>query len=258
MTVEASGVRAPAPRTLPGRGNWWVYPATVFIGLGGFAIYSFWSIALASGGNHWHVGPYLSPFYSPLFRPSWWPLSPALLVFWAPLAFRATCYYYRKAYYRGFFWDPPTCAIREPRHGGYSGETRFPFVLNNFHRFFLYLALVVLAVLWFDAINAFRYHGSFYVGFGSILMLVNVILLTGYTFSCHALRHLVGGNVDCFSCVRFGRARHGMWQAVSAINPFHGNWAWASLISVVAVDVYIRLVSAGVFGSGCFGSHTGC
>jgi hypothetical protein len=179
-------------------------------------------------------------------------------VTWAPLGFRATCYYYRKAYYRAFFWDPPACAIREPAlRKSYSGEKRFPLILNNFHRFFLYLALVVLAVLWLDTINAFHYRNGLYVGVGSVIMLLNVIMLTSYTFSCHALRHLVGGNVDCFSCARAGNIRHGLWGAVTRINPYHGAFAWASLVSVGCVDIYIRLLSAGVFGS-CFGAHTGC
>jgi hypothetical protein len=132
-----------------------------------------------------------------------------------------------------------------------------PWILNNFHRYFLYLALVVLAILWWDTISAFHYRGNLYVGVGSVIMLANVALLTGYTFSCHALRHLVGGSVDCFSCIRGGRARHGVWGFVSRINPFHGTFAWFSLVSVAAVDVYIRFVSTGAFGS-CFGAHTGC
>jgi hypothetical protein len=130
-------------------------------------------------------------------------------------------------------------------------------VLNNFHRFFLYLALIVLAVLWFDTINSFHYSSGLYIGVGSLLMLLNVVLLTAYTFSCHALRHLVGGGVDCYSCVFAGNARHGLWQRLSQINPYHGVFAWASLVSVGAVDIYIRLVASGAFGS-CFGAHAGC
>ncbi|HLJ66292.1 MAG TPA: succinate dehydrogenase, partial [Chloroflexota bacterium] len=218
--------------------------------------YSMWSVLFASGGHHWEGGPYLSPFYSPLLKFGWWPLSSAVLVAWVPLGFRATCYYYRKAYYRAFFLDPQACAIAEPRfRTRYSGERRFPLILNNFHRFFLYLALVVLAVLWYDTINAFHYRGGLYVGVGSLLMLANVILLTLYTFSCHALRHFVGGSVNCFSCARFGRPRHGMWRLVSFLNPYHGSFAWFSLVSVALVDVYIRVVSQ--VGT-CFGAHTGC
>lgn len=258
MAAEAAGsVREPAPHTLPGRQNYWVEPAIIAAGFILFTIYSAWSVATGTINHGWQVGPYLSPYYSPLFNFGWWPLSPAFLVVWVPLGFRATCYYYRKAYYRSFFWDPPACAIREPRHGRYSGEQRFPFILNNFHRFFLYLALVVLAVLWYDTISAFHYTDGLYIGVGSVFLLVNVVLLTFYTFSCHALRHLVGGGLDCYSCVSAGKARHGLWRAVTAINPRHGFWAWASLISVVAVDAYIRIVASGALGS-CIGTHGGC
>ena len=56
------------------------------------------------------------------------------------LCFRGTCYYYRKAYYRVFFADPPGCAVGEAR-SNYCGETRFPFVFQNLHRFFMTLAV---------------------------------------------------------------------------------------------------------------------
>lgn len=257
MTVEAERLTRPEIRPAGGRVTWWLEPVAVAVGFTLFVIYAFWSVWQA-GGHGWGQGPYLSPFYSPLLKIGWWPFSSAFLVAWVPLGFRATCYYYRKAYYRSFFWDPPACARPEPglrKH--YTGERRFPLILNNFHRYFLYLALVVLAVLWFDAISAFSYKSTFYIGLGSLLMLANVVLLTGYTFSCHALRHLIGGSVDCFSCVRFGKTRHGLWGFVTKINPYHGAWAWASLVSVAVVDMYIRFVSTGALGS-CFGAHTGC
>ena len=72
------------------------------------------------------------------------------------LGFRLTCYYYRKAYYRSFWLSPPACAVAEP-HSRYSGETRFPFNLQNLHRYALYLAIPVLAILWWDALEAFRF-----------------------------------------------------------------------------------------------------
>ena len=67
-------------------------------------------------------------------------VSPALFILPFPLLFRATCYYYRKAYYRAFFWDPPACAVSEvaPRKN-YTGEREFPFILQNLHRYAFYL-----------------------------------------------------------------------------------------------------------------------
>ena len=225
---------------------WWLQPLTVVMVLGGFTGYAFWSIVIATSG--WEYQNYLSPFYSPLIQLGFWPLSPALLVFAFPLGFRATCYYYRKAYYRSFFWDPPACAIGElgsvSARAGYRGERRFPNVLLNFHRFFLYAATAVLAFLWVDTFRAFVFDGRFGIGLGSVIFLVNVVLLSGYTFSCHSLRHLVGGDLDCFSC---SRARYSLWRWVSAISPKHASFAWLSLFTVVLTDIYVRLLSAGVF-----------
>lgn len=256
MTVEAR--RLPR-RSLPAvqeNPYWWVQPLAVAIGFTLFVIYSSWSVAL--GIHKYHVEPYLSPYYSPSLSFGWWPFSAAFLVAWVPLGFRATCYYYRKAYYRAFFLDPPACARGEPSlRGRYVGETRFPFIFNNFHRFFLYLSLVVLGFLWWDTINSFHTHRGLYLGIGSVIMLLNVVLISMYTFSCHALRHLVGGSVDCFSCVRGGRARHGLWGLVTRVNPYHGSFAWFSLVSVASVDIYVRLVASNVFGH-CIGPHTGC
>lgn len=227
------------------RGLWWLQPLTVVIVLGGFSGYAFWSVAIANSG--WEYGPYLSPFYSPLVQLGFWPLSPAILIAGFPLLFRATCYYYRKAYYRSFFWDPPACAIAEigsaPSRAAYRGEARFPNVLLNFHRFFLYAASVVLAFLWVDTVRAFIFDGRFGIGLGSVIFLANVVLLTGYTLSCHSLRHLVGGGLDCFSC---SRVRYSVWRRLSSLNPFHGRFAWYSLFSVVITDVYVRLLSAGI------------
>lgn len=226
---------------------WWLQPALTVAVLTIFTLYSFWSIALAPSG--YFVEPYLSPFYSPLIQPGFWPLSPALLIFWAPLGFRATCYYYRKAYYRSFFLDPPACAIAErgplARGAGYSGEARFPFVLLNFHRFFLYLAIVVLAFLWWDTLLAFNFHGRLGIGLGSVIFLVNVVFLSLYTFSCHSLRHVVGGGLDCSSCLRHGQLRHSLWSFISSLNTRHGPYAWLSLFSILATDIYVRLVAAG-------------
>src|SRR5438045_1989834 len=81
--------------SLPGRGLWWVQPVSVAVGFTLFVSYAAWSVLFGSGGHHWEVGPYLSPFYSPLLKISWFPLSSAILVAWAPLGFRASCYYYR-------------------------------------------------------------------------------------------------------------------------------------------------------------------
>jgi hypothetical protein len=228
------------------RDAWWVEIVPVWILLGGFGIYA---TLRAFEGRLYDWGPYLSPFYSPLIDAShhWWPWSPALLILGGPLGFRATCYYYRKAYYRAFFLDPPGCAVGEPSKRKYKGETAFPFILQNVHRYFFYLAVVFLAFLWYDAIVAFDWNGKFGIGLGTLIMLVNIIMLTLYTFSCHSLRHLAGGKLDCFSCATFGQPRYQAWRGISFLNERHMQLAWTSLITVGFTDFYIRMLAAGWF-----------
>ena len=227
------------------RDAWWAEIIPVIIVLGGFGVYA---TLRAFEGAHFEWGPYLSPFYSPLIdaQHTWWRWSPALLILGGPLGFRATCYYYRKAYYRAFFLDPPSCAVNDRGHKSYRGETAFPFILQNVHRYFFYLALIFLGFLWYDVFKAMDFDGHFGVGMGTLVMLANVILLSLYTFSCHSLRHLAGGKVDCFSCVSFGKAKHGTWQGISFLNERHMLWAWMSLFSVGLTDFYIRCLATGV------------
>ena len=210
---------SPAAKTLARFGQtqrrdpWWLEILPVAV-LGGFGVYATWR---AFEGTNYQWGPSLSPFYSPLIDPShrWLPrfLSPALLILPGPLGFRATCYYYRKAYYRAFFLDPPACAVSESGSRSYKGETAFPFILQNIHRYFLYLAILFLFFLWKDAVEAFSFPArlgghEFGVGFGSLIMLANVTFLTLYTFSCHSLRHLAGGNRTAFPARHLVRRAH--------------------------------------------------
>ncbi len=228
-----------------GPGTWWLQILPVVVGLGGFGAYATFR---AFEGAYFQWGPYLSPFYSPLIdvHHHYWPFSPALLILGGPLSFRVTCYYYRKAYYRAFFLDPRACAVPENPRRHYGGETRFPFILQNAHRYCLYLAVVFLAFLWHDAIVGFFFENGFGIGVGSIVLLVNIVLLTLYLFSCHSLRHLLGGKLDCFSCVNLGGARHTTWRSLSSLNEHHMLFAWMSLFSVGFADFYVRLVSSGV------------
>lgn len=219
--------------------TWWLEPLLTVLGLGGFVVYTTWA---ALQGAHYEYRNYLSPFYSPLFKPSWWPFSPAILILWAPAGFRLTCYYYRKAYYRSFWLTPPACAVRDA-HGSYTGETGFPLILQNIHRYFFYVATLFLVFLWYDAAHAFVFDGRFGAGLGSLVMVANVSLLSLYSASCHSCRHLCGGSLDCFS----GNAvRYRIWSVVSRLNESHMLWAWLSLFSVALTDVYIRLLAMGI------------
>jgi hypothetical protein len=230
--------------------RWWLEPVLIVTVLAGFVVYSF--IASAVNANYFY-DPYLSPFYSPCLATNcvhptlpllgdWYTLSPAFLIVGSPLLFRVTCYYYRRSYYRAFFWAPPACTVPDAR-AKYSGETRFPFILQNIHRYALYLAIPVVAVLWWDAILAFQFHGRLMVGLGSLILLANVLLLSGYTFGCHAARYLVGGYLDSFH----GKSlRYRLWEFANKLNHHHARWAWLSLFSVALTDLYVRLNAMGV------------
>src|SRR5579862_8765204 len=159
--------------------NWWVEPLLVFLGFATFIVYSTWA---ALQGNNYTFGPYLSPFYSPLLltsAPGWWPkalpFSAAMLILWAPGGFRLTCYYYRGAYYKAFWADPPSCAVGEPRKT-YWGERSFPLILQNVHRYFLYLAILFLVILAIDVWHALWWtdpatgKAKFGLGVGTIVL----------------------------------------------------------------------------------------
>jgi hypothetical protein len=241
--------------------TWWALPVTVVIVLGSFIVYSTWA---ALQNAHYFAPPYLSPFYSPCIAKSCvhstfgyglpdftFPIigivSPAFLILWGPGLFRLTCYYYRKAYYRSFWLAPTACAVRDVK-SGYTGETRFPLFVQNYHRYAWYVAVIFIVLLTWDALLAFRFPvpgggHRFGIGVGTLIMWINVIFLAGYTFSCHSCRHVCGGHVDMFSKAP---TRYGVWHVFSKLNERHPTFAWLSLFSVGLTDLYIRLVSMGI------------
>jgi hypothetical protein len=243
-----------APRGLGAtrrRDPWWLAPGVQGALFTICATYLFVSGILWTPifGTPYLVDGYLSPLFSPLITPNWLPswVSPGLLILWIPLGFRATCYYYRKAYYRFYFADPPGCAVAEPSvHRRYAMETAFPFILQNVHRYFLYLAFVPRFFRGVDGFQAIAVDGRLRLGLGGAVLLVNAALLTGYSLSCHSLRHIVGGRLDCFSCSGSRQVRHGVWRWISSLNRHHMAWAWTSLISVTLADLYVRLLALGV------------
>jgi len=230
------------------RDAWWLGPAATVCVLTGFIVYATFR-AFENGG--YTFGPYLSPFYSPFFDTSWAKgsglafLSPAMLILPGPASFRFTCYYYRKAYYRSFAMDPPGCAVGEPTgRKNYQGERKL-LLFQNLHRYAMYVAVIFLAILWKDAIEAFFWKDGFHVGLGTLVMVTNCVLLSGYTFGCHSFRHLVGGSVNSYSTATAGALRHAMWKLVTVLNERHMLFAWMSLFSVALTDVYIRAVATG-------------
>lgn len=225
---------------------WWLGPLLTALGLLAFVVYSTFR-AFANADYEW--GPYLSPFYSPLIQLPGLNISPAFLILWAPAGFRATCYYYRKAYYRAFFQHPTACAVNEIHGHDYKGETGFPFIMQNIHRYFMYVAVIFIGILAYDAALSFVWvaeDGSkhFGMGVGSLIMVLNTVLLGSYTFGCHSLRHIVGGKSDCFSGA-CGKAQHKTWEKVSWLNGNHMLFAWCSLFCVGLTDFYISLCASG-------------
>ncbi len=256
------GVHSPGRAAIAARhlrtDRWWLSQAVTAFGLLAFVGYSTWR---AFFGLHTaYAAPYVSPFYSPCLAAncpamksgadwalfgSWWQLSPALIVLIFPLGFRLTCYYYRKAYYRAFWSSPPACAVAEP-HASYSGETRFPLVLQNIHRYFFYFAIVVAGILTYDAVLAWRNPAGQWghAGIGTLVLLANIVLIWAYTLSCHSCRHIVGGRLRHFSK---HPVRYRMWNLVGKLNARHMQLAWASLISVGVADLYVYLLASGAF-----------
>jgi hypothetical protein len=263
LTVETGRVPpAPPVGTRAARGartlrtdRWWLQPLLTVVVLTAFIAYATW---VAFVDRNYYVRPYLSPMYSPCLMASckhatWqvfghWHLasltvSPALLILPFPLLFRLTCYYYRKAYYRGFWLSPPACAVAEP-HRSYSGETRFPLVLQNLHRYAFYLALPFPFILLWETFKATDFPGGFGIGLGTVILFVNACLLGAYTLSCHSCRHLCGGGLDMFSK---SPLRYKAWRFVSRLNQRHMQIAWVSLFGVALTDLYVRLVAGGAF-----------
>ncbi len=272
------------------RDAWWTQPLVVFLGLLAFVVYSGWAGYEAKdffshtghptrsirGGES--IAHYLSPMYSPVLwdipgmrsghawfgeapgwvvslfesMPGFWLYSPAFVVLVIPAGFRLTCYYYRGAYYKAFWADPLTCGVGEPgfRRTRYRGEHKWPLIIMNIHRYFLYGALGFIVVLSYDAVlsywftNPESHRGGLGIGVGSLVMTINPILLGGYTFGCHSLRHLIGGKKDCIGSSGLRRTTY---DCVSCLNRRHMLWAWMSLIWVGFTDFYVRMVASGAW-----------
>ncbi len=261
-TKLAAGTGAPGRASIGVRtlrtDRWWQAPLITFVLLSGWVLYAtlrvVWHAAYFAPKEH-----YLTPFYSPCVTEScvpesrdfgtWLPKFPPLipyaiigLVFL--LGFRLTCYYYRKAYYRAFWASPPACGVAEP-HAKYSGETRVPLILQNLHRYFFVMAGVLSAVNTYDLVNAFRPEGhAFGFGLGTIIMLINVVMLWTYTASCHSCRHIIGGRLRNFSRHPL---RYKAWGIVSKLNTKHMELAWVTLGTLMLTDGYIALVASGAF-----------
>ncbi len=210
--------------------------------------------------GHWYYVPryhYLTPFYSPCINGEcvpgssslgrWLPALPPIIPYALVslpfiLGFRLSCYYYRRAYYRAFWRAPAACAVREP-HARYTGETRFPLTMQNLHRYFFGFTAGVSVLNTYDLIQAFHGKtGGVGLGLGTLIMLVNVVLLWAYTLGCHSCRHITGGRLRHFSA---HPVRYWIWTQVSKLNARHMQFAWITLGTLMLTDLYILLVASG-------------
>lgn len=259
----ATGVMSPgrakiAEKTLR-TDRWWLAPLLTFVFLVAWISYA--TVRVFMQKYYWGAtNPeqeflhYLTPFYSPCvsegcipeagkfrFLPDVWWLPYAALTLPFLLLFRLTCYYYRKAYYRAFWMSPPACAVAEP-HAKYTGETRFPLLGQNLHRYFFYAAVVISLINTYDAVLAFHgKDGGFGIGLGTVVLWVNVVFLWLYTASCHSCRNAVGGRLTHFSK---HPVRYKLWTQVSKLNTKHQELAWVTLFTLAATDFYVMAVSA--------------
>jgi hypothetical protein len=256
----STGIHGDKRAAIPGRtlrtDRWWLSPLLNFLALGAFLVYAtvrlFWDKSYFFEDFH-----YVAPFYSPCMSsdcvpgtspigtpigslPSW--ASPAMIILIIPGGFRASCYYYRKSYYRAFWFSPPACAVGEP-HAKYTGETRFPLIFQNVHRWFFYLAVIISIFLTYDAFEAFHGDGGgFGIGLGTVILWINLVLIWAYTLGCHSCRSITGGRLNHFSK---HPVRYWVWTQVSKLNRRHGLFAFTSMASIVIADAYVWLVASG-------------
>lgn len=234
--------------------RWWLPPLLTVAGLTAWLAYGLFHIYLHD--YYWVEDyHYLTPFYSPCvtercvegaahfgtWLPGWWIIPDAAFSLPFLLLFRLTCYYYRKAYYRSFWLSPPACAVPDG-HASYSGETRFPLIFQNAHRYAFYAALVISLINTWDAILAMHSPTGFGFGLGNVIIWGNVLLLWAYTLSCHSCRHIIGGRLRHFSA---HPVRYRLWGYVSWLNVRHMQLAWITLATLAVTDFYIMAVAAG-------------
>lgn len=254
-TARAVADRAQiAARTLR-TDRWWLPPLATVAGLGAWVVYA----TVRAFMRQWYFVAdynYLTPFYSPCvsvgcepaaahlgrFLPDAWWLPYAAISLPFLLLFRLTCYYYRRSYYRAFWASPPACAVTEP-HARYTGETRFPLILQNAHRYFFYAGALIAVINTWDAVAAFvTAEGRFGLGLGNVVLVANVVLLWAYTLSCHSCRNAIAGRLNHFSR---HPVRYRLWTYVSRLNARHMQLATTTLVSLAVTDFYVMAVAAG-------------
>ena len=207
--------------------NWRLWTFILIIAVGSWALVTY-PVSPING--------YIDPFYSP-----------TVLIVPIPGLFRLTCYAYRKDYHRHLFHHPLACENAERAETArrkYTGEKNAVFLFENVHRYMLYAGILLLPFFYYDFIISLTYANSLRIG--SLVLLANALALTAWTLSCHAFRHLIGGNIDCYSCANAGGARNSIWRVQSWWNSHHEALAWISLLTIFFTDLYLRAITAGI------------
>ncbi len=206
---------------------WWVKPVITAAVLGAFVVYATWA---ALQNANYYAAPYLSPFYSPCLapncahvrrcrssapggicrRPSW--------CCGSRCGFRATCYYYRKAYYRSFFWSPPACAVPDARPR-YSRRDALPASAPEHPPLFLLPGGAPGAVPVVGCAAGVPLPDGFGIGLGTLILVANVALLSLYTLLVSFVPALCGG----VSRLVLGRRRTG-YRACEAETAHGRRW----------------------------------
>ena len=219
-------------------------------------MYANWA---ALQNKYYTFGPYISPFYSPeIFgdsphawfgpKPSWYPsflpFSPALFILWIPGLFRFTCYYYRGAYYKSFWADPPACAVGEPRKS-YLRRAQLSADPAEFSPLFSAALLHRLGIPGLRRYEAFWFPDGFGIGVGTHRA-------RRQRRSCSAAMSSAATRSATWSAAAFDRisehpVRHKLYDCVTCLNGNHKKWAWASLFSVGFADIYVRLCAMGIW-----------
>lgn len=184
------------------------------------------------------ISGYIDPFYSP-----------TILILPFVGLYRLTCYAYRKDYNRHIFKHPIGCGIQnrlDSRDRAYTGETSGLFKIENLHRYFLYISILIVPFFYYDFYTSLFLNNAFVLRLGSIFLLLNAIFITLYVLSCHSLRSLIGGRKDCYSCMAHGKGIRNIYDKQSWLNKHHEELAWISLIFIIFVDLYLRGLTVGM------------
>ena len=189
--------RARSVRTLR-HDRWWASPAATVVFLTAFVVYATWAVFQNA---HYYVGAaahrdLISPFYSPCLTAaacrapaaaspdhvvddlpgdpgrSAGPLAGSGHLLLLPQGLLPELLAVATGLRR---WPTATPS--------YTGETRFPLILQNVHRYFFFIALIFNIILTIDAVMAFRLPGDGGIGvsIGTLVLVTQRLLLWLYS-----------------------------------------------------------------------------